>query len=155
MTYQNKDQINGSKAHETVDQNKYSTKKNIITSLEIYSEHYNIVGKIDIYNADTFTLTERKRTIKQIYDGYVFQLYAQYFGLTESGYIVKYLEFYSMTDNKKYKIPLPKDNPDMLTKFEKTINDMRSFSLESFVQTNKEKCSHCIYEPACDRSLLC
>lgn len=155
MTYQNKDQINGSKAHETVDENRFSTRKDVITSLEVYSERFNVVGKIDIYDGKTGTLTERKRTIKTIYDGYVFQLYAQYFGMIEAGYIVKHLEFYSMTDNKKYKVLLPEENPEMFEKFTETVQSIKEFSLETFIQENAEKCAHCIYEPACDRSLLC
>lgn len=155
MSYQNTDQINGSKAHETIDAGTYSSRKNTITSISVYSEKYNIVGKIDIYNMDSKTLIERKRTIKTIYDGYVFQLYAQYFAMTEIGYDVQHLYLYSMTDNKKYPIALPENNIKMLEKFETVIRDIRDFSMSGFVQHNNEKCARCIYEPACDRGNLC
>ncbi|MBR6223971.1 MAG: type V CRISPR-associated protein Cas4 [Lachnospiraceae bacterium] len=154
ITYQSADQINGTKAHETVDNNRYSTKKNIITALEVYSEQYNIVGKIDIYDADKKMLIERKRQIKTIYDGYVFQLYAQFFAMVEMGYDIQKLMFHSIVDNKNYSVPLPKDDNQMLVKFETVIRDMRAFSLDGFVQTNGEKCKRCIYEPACDRGLV-
>lgn len=155
ITYQSNDQINGTQAHKAIDENKYSSKRSIITSLEIYSEKYNIVGKIDLYDSEKKILTERKRKIKKIYDGYIFQLYAQYFAMLEMGYEVKYLHFYSMADNKTYSIPLPSDDPERFEKFEKLICDMRNFDLDSFKQQNVFKCTKCIYEPACDRSLIC
>lgn len=58
-----------------------------------------------------------------------------------------------MDDNKKYNIELPMNDVEMLKKFETTIKEMRSFSMDSFKQNNLEKCKHCIYEPACDRCL--
>src|SRR5574344_2542447 len=95
-------------------------------------------------------LIERKRTIKNIYDGYIFQLYAQYYSLSEMGYSVKELQLYSYTDNKVYKEKLPTDNLEMLQKFEQTLIDLRNFTFENFHQTCKNKCENCIYEPACD-----
>ena len=154
MTYQKPAQINGRNTHAAVDNGTYSTRKNVLTALEVYSEKYNIVGKIDIYEADSKTLVERKRTIKTIYDGYVFQLYAQYFAMKEMGYEIEKLRFYSVTDNKKYNIELPENNPIMFEKFESTLADIRCFSLEEFVQTNLDKCKNCIYEPACDRGVI-
>lgn len=155
LSYQNTDQINGKKAHENVDVGIYSSKKNILSGIGVYSEKYGIVGKIDIYDGDRKQLIERKRTIKTIYDGYIFQLYAQYFGMTEMGYEVEKLFLYSMTDNKKYPVTLPDNDLDMFTKFNVLIQSMKEFSLETFEQTNKSKCARCIYEPACDRGLIC
>ena len=155
MSYQNSDQINGKKAHETVDEGTYSTKKNIISGISVYSEEYGVVGKIDIYDGDAKSLIERKRTIKNIYDGYVFQLYAQYFGMLEMGYEVKSLFLYSMTDNKKYPVRMPEDNPEMFDRFRQLISDIKKFSLDMFEQTNSEKCRRCIYEPSCDRGIIC
>lgn len=153
LSYQSDAQINGSKAHENVDKNHYSTRKDIYTSLEVYSESYRLAGKIDIYDASTKILIERKKKIKAIYDGYIFQLYGQYFAMTEMGYEIKKLKLYSMDDNKSYSVALPQNDKIMFDKFEKLINDMRMFSLEDFVQTNTEKCKYCIYEPSCDRAL--
>lgn len=154
LTYQNTCQINGTKAHEAVDKGTYSGRKNVMTAVEVYSEKYNLIGKIDIYDADTKTLTERKRQIRAIYDGYVFQIYAQYFAMTEMGYEVKKLRFYSMTDNKIYPVKLPEEDAEMFYKFEKTIYDIRNFDMDGFVQDNIEKCRRCIYEPSCDRGLI-
>ena len=94
-------------------------------------------------------LTERKRQIKTIYDGFVFQLYAQYFALAEMGYSVKELRLYSMIDNKKYTVPFPEENDELFTRFLDTIKAIRVFRFDSFQQENGEKCRHCIYEPLC------
>ncbi|MFQ9114278.1 type V CRISPR-associated protein Cas4 [uncultured Eubacterium sp.] len=153
LTFQSDKQLNGTKAHETVDNNNYSSRKNIITSLEVYSEEYCVVGKIDLYDADKKMLVERKKHITEIYDGYIFQLYAQYYCMTEMGYDVLRLEIQSIDDNKRYKIKLPGDDIHMKEKFEQTIESMRTFDIETFVQNNSEKCRNCIYNDACDRAL--
>lgn len=88
LTYQSSYQINGSRAHESVDNSSYSTKKSIITALDVYSDKYKLSGKIDIYDMEKQLLVERKKHISKIYDGYVFQLYAQYYALTEMGYAI-------------------------------------------------------------------
>ena len=155
MIYQSTAQVDGTNAHKTIDSKKYSSRKEVLQSIDVYSEKYGLIGKIDIFNEETGVLTERKRTIKQIYDGYVFQVYAQYFALSEMGYEVKKIVLHSITDNKNYKIKLPEENLEMKYKFEKLIKDMHEFDIESFIQTNIEKCKRCIYEPACDRSKLC
>ncbi len=153
-TYQSTDQINGTAAHKSVDEKSYSDKKSILMAMDVYSERYNLIGKIDIYDSDKKVLRERKKKIKTIYDGYVFQIYAQYFALIEMGYEVDRLELYSIDDHKKYKINLPRDDREMLSKFEKVIEDIKSFRLDDFTQENTNKCERCIYEPSCDRSLL-
>ena len=152
MTYQSTDQINGTAAHKNVDEGKYSDKNNILQATDVYCEKYNLIGKIDIYDEERKVLRERKKKIKTVYDGYVFQVYAQYFSLKEMGYEIQAIELYSMDDHKTYKIDLPEDNVSMLEKFEQVIEKINNFDFDSFVQTNTKKCEHCIYEPACDRS---
>lgn len=154
LTYQSAYQINGTKAHENVDAGKYSTRKNIITALDVYSQEYGVVGKIDIYDKDKKMLIERKKHVSVVYDGYVFQLYAQCFSLREMGYDVKKLRIHSIDDNKNYEIACPEDDSNMMKKFCSLVNKMRIFDLEKFQQTNVEKCKKCIYEEACDRSLI-
>ncbi len=153
MMYQGEKQLNGTAAHKSVDTSNYSSSKHILTGLEVYSEKYNIVGKIDMLDTEKNILIERKNHVSKIYDGYVFQVYAQYFALTEMGYIVKKIRIHSMDDNKNYEIELPEQSLSMLHKFEKLVDNMRKFNLEDFVQTNGEKCANCIYEPICDRSV--
>lgn len=153
MLYQSEAQINGKEAHRSIDTGTYSTKKNVLMGIDVYSEKYNIIGKIDLFDVDNATLTERKKKIKVIYDGYIFQIYAQYYALTEMGYKVDYLKLYSIDDNKSYLIEKPENNSIMHEKFECLVYDIKHFKMESFAQENRDKCTHCIYAPACDRGI--
>ncbi len=152
--YQDTVQLDGSAAHSKSDSGEYSTKKNMLQAISIYSSEYNLCGKIDVFDNDRGILTERKKKIKTIYDGYIFQLYAQYFALKEMDYEVKKIRLYSMDDNKVYPIPLPENDKEMFSKFQKVIDDINSFSFENFRQDNKLKCEHCIYEPLCSYSAV-
>ncbi|BFK75606.1 MULTISPECIES: type V CRISPR-associated protein Cas4 [Acidaminococcus] len=154
LTYQSPDQLKGTAAHSAIDQRRYSTHKNILQSLFVESSTYGLIGKIDLFDSSTKTLIERKKQIKTIYDGYIFQIYGQYFCMIEMGFQVDHLQLYSLDDHRKYDISLPKDDQPMFQKFEQLLKEMRQFSLSSFKQQNQKKCLHCIYEPACDRSLL-
>ena len=151
--YQSSDQINGTNVHKAIDEGSYSTKADILMGTDVYCEKYGLIGKIDVYDTKKHLLRERKKKIKVIYDGYVFQVYAQCFALREMGYVVEKIELYSMDDHKKYSIPLPENDMEMFLKFERTICSMREFCLNSFKQTNEEKCKRCIYAPACDRAI--
>lgn len=153
MLYQSDKQIDGTAVHSSIDNNTYSSKKSIYTGIDVYCEKYGIIGKIDMYDEEKKLLMERKKTVKVIYDGYIFQVYAQYFALEEMGYRVNSIIIHSITDNKNYYIPLPKQNEVMFEKFESTIKDMHEFDVEKFIQNNSEKCRTCIYEPACDRGI--
>lgn len=153
--YQTTVQINGTNAHKSIDTKKYSSKKAILQSINVYSEEFGIQGKIDTFDTDSGILTERKNKIIKIYDGYIFQVYAQYYALIEMGYNVKKIRFHSMSDNKNYPVALPQEDSVMDTKFKKLIKQMHEFNIDNFVQTNTNKCRNCIYEPSCDRSLLC
>lgn len=152
ISYQDEYQINGTASHEKSDEGKYSSRKNVFQAMSVFSEKYCLYGKIDVFDADKGLLTERKKKIKTIYDGYVFQLYAQYFSLLEMGYQVNKIQLYSMDDNKVYTIKLPENDIKMFSKFEKVIYDIKNFSFDSFVQNNSLKCKNCIYEPLCSYS---
>jgi len=153
ILYQDNAQIQGTEAHKAIDENRYSSRSDVLQAIDVYCDKYNIVGKIDTYDMQTKTLTERKNKIKQIHDGYIFQLYAQYFCLTEMGFKVEKIRLYSISDNRMHPVPLPEENKDMLEKFVQAIQQMRLFDLDDFKQTNPLKCDKCIYEPLCDRSL--
>lgn len=153
MLYQSRDQINGTAAHEKVDDAMYSTKKSILMGIDVYCEEYNLIGKIDMYDQHNHLLRERKKKIKQVYDGYIYQVYAQCFALREMGYEVDKIELYSMEDHKVYNVDLPESNPEKSEAFKKVVNSVRNFSLSNFKQDNPAKCNHCIYENACDRSV--
>lgn len=145
-------QTAGLAAHSSLEEKRYSTRKNILQSIEVYSEKYQILGKIDIFDTEKKQLIERKKLIKHIYDGYLFQLYAQYHCLTEMGYNVQSMALYSLDDNKKYPIKLPEQNPEMQQKFEQTVLDIRNFNLEKPFTPNPNKCTRCIYNTLCDKA---
>lgn len=154
LLYQQKPQLAGKAAHESIDGKTYSTRAGILQGLEVFSEKYNLCGKIDLFDIESGKLSERKREVKAIYDGYIFQVYAHYHALTEMGYDVKSITIYDLLHNKNYPILLPHENPEMQKKFEKLVNDINSFDLNTTSFTpNAAKCERCIYNHLCDYSL--
>jgi CRISPR-associated protein Cas4 len=151
--YKQKSQISGEAAHGSISSKTYSTRKNLLQNIEVYSEKYNICGKIDIFDCNAGRLTERKREIKTIYDGYVFQVYAQCHALREMGYVVNEIIIHDMVHNRNYPVQLPEQNPDMQEKFEKLIYDMNHFDIKNMgSEPNRLKCERCIYSQLCDVS---
>lgn len=146
-------QLNGTNAHKNSDAATYSSKKSMLQGMSVYCSEYDLYGCIDTFDSESGILTERKRKVRAVYDGFVFQLYAQCFALREMGYTVGKTRLYSMLDNKSYDIPLPEDNPDMLIKFKNLVEDIRTFSMQGFIQSNSSKCNSCIYEPLCSFSV--
>lgn len=153
-TYQRKEQINGTHAHEKIDNGNYSSSKKVLMGTDVYCEKLGLIGKIDVFDMEKGLLRERKKFIKVIYDGYIFQLYAQVYSLREMGYVINKIQLYSMDDNKIYNIKLPEESPEMDLKFRNLIKNIRTFVMGEYFQDNVEKCKHCIYEPACDKSLV-
>ncbi len=105
--YQDIPQVEGKASHKKIDEKKYSSRRTILQGIDIYSSKYNLCGKIDIFDTVSGILTERKKCINKIYQGYIFQVYAQYYGLAEMGYAVQEIRFYSMDDNKIYNVKIP------------------------------------------------
>ena len=152
--YQQKPQIAGKQAHTTIDENTYSTSKSVLQGIDIYSEKYNLCGKIDLFDTETGIIIERKREIKTIYDGYVFQVYAHCHALREMGYKVNRIQLHDLVHNKRYNIPLPEVDVEMQAKFELLIKHLNEFDLNDPSFTPLEsKCSNCIYSTLCDYSL--
>lgn len=145
LLYHESPQINGRHAHKSIDSQTYSSSKRYLQALPIYSERYNLVGKIDIYDIKTKTLIERKRKVMNIYDGYRYQLYAQYFGMTERNFDVKHLAIHSLLDNKRYKIALP--NKKEVETFESVLDAIRKYDMcKTKENISKEKLDNCIYK---------
>lgn len=149
--YEEEPQFKGTAAHSAVEEGRYSSRKNIIQNMSVYSEKYNLCGRIDTFFENTGILRERKKKIIKIYDGYILQLYAQYYCLVEMGYKVNKLELYSMDTNKIFEIPKPEEDKIMQEKFEKVISDMNSYSLTEPFEPNIKKCEKCIYSSLCDK----
>ncbi|AIZ56869.1 hypothetical protein Mpt1_c09960 [Candidatus Methanoplasma termitum] len=154
MISQSRCQINGTHAHETIEDGRYTSRKDVLQGMEVYCEKYGLIGKIDLLDIKKKMLTERKKKISRLYDGQIFQVYGQYFALKEMGYEIEKIRVYSMDDNKSYDITVPEEDPVMTHKFEETILDMHTFNPDDYVQTNPCKCSNCIYEPMCGSSSL-
>lgn len=151
--YYDSAQLDGKAAHEAIDNHRYSNHKNILQGMDVYSDEYKLCGKIDIFDTEKGLLTERKKHIETVYDGYVFQLYAQCVCLREMGYDVRQIRFYSSDDNKVYPQKLPEDNPEMFEKFKETNRRIQVFDAASYVPTSAAKCRNCIYNDFCDRPL--
>ena len=146
-------QFEGKASHSSIDSKTYSDKKDILQGINVYCEKYELCGKIDIFDKSLKLLTERKKNIKKIYDGYIFQLYAQYFCLIEMGYDVQNIRLYSMDDNKRYEIKLPHEDIEMSTKFENLLHEIKNFDFEKYLPDNILKCKNCIYSNSCYMSL--
>ena len=72
--YHQTPQREGLAHHETIDNNKYSSRKDIITGLTVYSEKYRLLGRIDIFDQRSGILTERKYSVTAVYPGFRYQL---------------------------------------------------------------------------------
>jgi len=153
-TYHETAQVVGKIAHESIDNKTYSTEKKYLQSLDVYSEKYNLCGKIDIYDSQSKSLIERKYKIKEIYPGHKYQLYAQYFCLLEAGFEVDNLYIHSLSDNKRYKIDLP--NESETAKFEELLLQINNFDIacDDKTEPNLNKCQKCIYRHLCDSYII-
>jgi CRISPR-associated protein Cas4 len=143
--YQETPQIAGKLIHQNIEDQKYSSAKRFIQGIYVYCEKYNLVGKIDIYDQEEKILIERKNKIKNIYLGYRYQLYAEYFCMREMGYKVKKLFLHSLSDNKRYEISLP--NKQDIAAFEKTLKQIKNFSQTDIVRHSCPHCQNHIYSP--------
>lgn len=143
-------QTRGKAAHESIDKKTYSNRISDIMSLPVYSDELGVYGKIDLYKESEHKLIERKYQLKQIYQGQIYQLWAQYFCLIEMGYKVESIAFYETSINKNHTIPLPSDEDKrMLIEF---INTFRMFNPTEFIADNPIKCLNCIYCNLCDKT---
>jgi len=147
-TYHDAAQRRGKLNHAAIDRGIYTTSKHVLQGLPVYSHRYNLAGKIDNYDQKKKEIVERKTLIKKIYDGYRYQMYAQYFCLVDMGYEVQKLFLHSLQDNKRYSIEIP--GKDATQEFERILKAINNFSVNNYcVRTNKEKCSKCIYRNLC------
>ena len=123
-------QVIGKLNHECIENGKYSSEKKWLQAIPVYSEKYNLGGKIDLYDKETRSLIERKTKIRTIHDGYLYQLYAQMFALEEMGYVVENLYLHSLNTNKRYKIQKP--NINQILEFEDTLKKIRNYNIDDF-----------------------
>jgi CRISPR-associated protein Cas4 len=147
--YHDTPQTMGTHAHETIDNHQYK-KKNWITGMWLSSPTLRIYGKLDLYNEITGELVERKRLIKNIYDGYKMQVWAQYYCLKEMGYEVSTIALHSLTDNTRYSLGIP--TSEDIQKLKKLILEINTYHPEFEELTNPEnKSLISIYAPLCPK----
>ena len=146
--YKDTPQVVWTLKHETIDTQNYSSRKNILQGISIYSDKYGIAWKIDLFDSEKGELIERKNKIKKIYDGYIWQVYAQYFCLMEMWYTVKKIFLHSLSDNQRFQIPLP--TKKKIQEFTNLVQKLKTFDLHSPFKQNPEKCKQCIYRELCD-----
>lgn len=149
LIYHAEPQQKGRTAHITIDEPE-NKKQNILKSIYVLSKQLGVYGKIDTFYLDEQRLVESKYRITALYKGYYYQLWAQYFALTEMGYIIKELVFYSISDKKTYPVAIPQQ-----TEFEELkqhIDTIIHFDFEQKINTNPAKCVRCIYAALCDKT---
>ena len=100
-------QTKGKIAHEAIDQKRSSNRADVLLALPVYSERFQLMGKIDVYRKKERKLIERKYNLKQIYRGQIYQLWAQMYCLREMGYDVESIAFYEISTNKMIPVELP------------------------------------------------
>ncbi len=54
-------QTKGRIAHLNIDGKKYSSRKDILQGIAVYSSEYSVCGRIDVFNNQSGLLTERKK----------------------------------------------------------------------------------------------
>ncbi|MFV0483667.1 MAG: type V CRISPR-associated protein Cas4 [Bacteroidales bacterium] len=122
-----------------------------ISGIYVYSSTLKVYGKIDILDTNSNMLIERKREIKTVYQGYLYQLWAQYFALTEMGYNISSIVFESKLENKLLPQELP--TQESFRELKQHILKIAMFNPNKFSVQNQNKCSHCIYSSLCDKTI--
>ena len=151
MMFHAEPQTRGRISHEAIDHKTYSNRANDIISLPVYSEKYGLMGKIDLYKQKEHLLIERKYQLKQIFQGQIYQLWAQMFCMQEMGYVVERLAFYEISTNKMIPVTLPTEI-EML-RFNSFLQKFRTYHPASTTFTiNPNKCRHCIYCNLCEKT---
>lgn len=136
--YHDTPQTNGTIAHENIEEERYTTSKDILQGLSVYSSRLGIKGRIDLYDAKNKYLIERKYRVKNIYKGFRYQLYAQMYCLEEAGFTIAKLFIQSLSDNRRFEISLPSEEEKK--EFEEIIDKMKSFDVTAI---QHHSCNHC------------
>ena len=148
--YHAKPQTRGRIAHETVDNKTASNRKDDLLALPVYSSQYRLMGKVDVYRRKEKLLIERKYQLNQIFQGQIYQLWAQYLCLQEMGYKVERMAFYETSTNKMIPVALPDEKG--MAQFTAFIESFHKFNPADAIRLNPNKCKHCIYCNLCDKT---
>lgn len=143
-------QVRGRNAHATIDSKTTTPSNDRLESLSVFSQELGVYGKIDVYNRVKTSLVERKYQLKHIYQGQIYQLWAQFFCMIEMGYSISKLAFYEISTRKTTYIEIPGiHEKKQLLSFVQQYND---FNPRDFKNTNINKCAHCVYLNLCDKT---
>ncbi len=141
----------GDLAHQGSDNKSGSTRKDDIMALHVWCDELGIFGRIDMYKSDRHLLVERKNQLKRIFRGQIYQLWGQYFCLTEMGYPIDHLAFYEIRTRAMDPIELP--NEEEKRELKDMIERFRLFDPASTpFDITPNKCTHCIYCNLCDKT---
>lgn len=148
-TYHSIDQSKGKRLHDFIDNNiEVKSWKNAF----VYSEKWKIYGKIDDYNPKTKELIEYKSTVAIVFQGYYYQIWAQYLCLQEMEIEVEKLAFFDFKTQNKIELPLP--TAQQITQLQNHIKKVQRFDFHTEIQINSNKCMRCIYNNLCEKSTL-
>jgi CRISPR-associated protein Cas4 len=148
QAYKDIPQARGKFHHENIDNSQYSSLKKYLQGLAVYSNKLGIAGKIDLFDQESGTLIDRKYKVKQIHEGYKLQLYAQTMCLEEMGFKIRKIKLHSLSDNKRYAIPLPKGSDRK--RLEEIVNLIHTYDPANGPgDIPASKCSNCIYNNLC------
>lgn len=149
--YKAQPQQRGTAAHAAVDAKRGSTRRADLMAMPVYSDSLGVAGTIDVYKADAHLLIERKNNLKTIYRGQIYQLWAQYFCLTEMGYTVERLAFYEVSTRRIFPVDLPGEAGRQ--ELEALIRRFKTYHPDiDRITVNPNKCAHCIYSNLCDKT---
>lgn len=143
-------QTRGQISHKTVDEKRGSTSRNVIYSLPVFSERYRLMGKIDLYRIKEKYLIERKYQLKHIYQGQLYQIWAQMICFKEMGYEVERIAFYEISTKRTIPVEMPSQEDIM--QFEQHLDTFRTYDPLKPFSVNPNKCQHCIYCNLCDKT---
>lgn len=144
-------QTKGKIAHIAIDTKKSSHRAIDLQALPIISEVYGLMGKIDIYKGKEHKLIERKFQLRNIYQGQIYQLWAQYLCMVEMGYDITSIAFYEISTNKMIPIEIP--NSFQIKELEHFLKTYRDYDPSKPFFPNLNKCKHCIYCNICDKTI--
>ena len=150
VVYSAMPQQKGKSVHGHVDSRPPKSKGGVLKGIYVISTKLGVYGKIDTFYTENGKLIESKYSIKTLYQGYYYQLWAQYFAMVEMGYQVNEMAFFSIRDRKSFPVKLPEKKE--YVELKDHIKEIIQYDFEAKLQVNPAKCTHCIYAALCDKT---